>query len=1720
MAQPGNALNFDGGNDVVIVPNNSALEFTTGTIELWLKPDWVSGTAGNNPGFIGLRDGSGTRFSFHIRDDYSALDLYNGTAIGTLNYTFTQGEWYHIALVLKSIGTDVYINGIYQGTMNRSVNQGNTGQNLNIGSSNGTGEFFKGEIDEVRIWSSQRTACEILSYRNTELVGNETGLLAYYNFNQGFGGENNIYETTLPDLTSNQLNGTLNNFTLATATSNWITSGADVTTSNTPVDNIPPVLTVPADVSVDCGIPLDPDNLGGNAIATDICDANPVVTLSDVKNGPVVTRTWKATDASGNETTGDQIITINDNTPPETPVLPTLEGATSVTAVAPTTTDDCAGTVTGTTSDPLEYTVQGIYTITWTFDDGNGNTTTADQKVIVDNGQNMVLEFNTSLSAGTTVTLPLNGTVDATINWGDGNIESTTASANLDHTYTAEGTYTVFISSNLTHFGRSNYPNADKLAKVTNFGYLGITDFSYAFNNAINLTEVPSTLPAGVTNTSRMFAAAENFNQDLNNWDVSNVTDMNGMFARAVAFNGNISNWNVSKVANTASMFNTAQNFNQDISGWVVSNVTNMSFMFMNASLFNQDIGSWDVSNVTNMSIMFQYATTFNGNISTWNTTNVTNMNRMFYGAESFNRDLNSWNVSNVTNMEGIFGEASAFNGNISAWNTAKVTIMASMFYQATSFNQDLSSWDVSNVTNMLNMFQSAASFDQDISNWDVSNVTNMTDMFLNITLSTTNYDAQLNAWSALALQSNVSFHAGNSKYSCLSEAARTKIINDFNWNITDGGKLSDAITINTQPEASTDICESAPETVLTVEASSLFPLSYQWYKDDIIIATEGNNSSYIIPTLLTNSGTYYCIVSNTCGVNQQTNDAVVTINEDVTPPETPTLPTLAGEYSVTVVAPTTTDACAVTITGITSDPTEYTAQGIYTITWTFNDGNGNSTTADQTVVINNGQNMVLEFNTNLSTGTTITLPLDGTVDLTVDWGDGNSESTTNSANLSHTYSGEGTYFVTISGSLTHFGRSSYPNADKLAKVISFGSIGITDLSYAFNYAKNLTEVPSTLPAGVTNTSYMFYHAESLNQDLNNWDVSGVTDMNNMFAQAYAFNGNISGWNVGNVTNMEKVFSYASVFNQDLNNWDVGNVINMKQLFENAEVFNGNISNWDVSKVQNMYCMFCSAYEFNQDIGNWNVSSVTDMSWMFYAALKFNQDLNNWNVSAATNMDGVFEDAAAFNGNISNWDVSNVTSMIEMFYEASKFNGDISGWDVSKVTNMSQMFYYTDSFNQDISKWNVSNVTNMSYMFIGAISFNQNIGSWDVSNVSNMFYMFENAGLSTNNYDALLNAWSTLALKNNVTFHGGTSTYSCLSEAARTKIINDFNWIISDGGSAGDDVGISTQPASSTTVWENTSDIVLSVGASGVVALSYQWYKDAVAISTDGTNDTLIITTDPANSGTYTCVVTSACGASETTTDAIVTINDDVTPPVTPTLTDLTGECSVTVTVPTTTDDAAGTITGTTSDPLEYNAQGTYTISWTFDDGNGNSITVDQNVIVEDVTNPTLSCVDNKTVNADASNNYTVQGTEFDLTTAEDNCGVSSVENDYNNSASLSGAQFPVGTTTVTWTVTDNAGNTSTCSFDIVVNSTTSFETLEQAGIKIFPNPTSDFIKLDAAGKQIQKLVISDLSGKQLIQKASINKNETFDLSGFDKGVYLISIQTDNKVITSKIIKN
>ena len=307
----------------------------------------------------------------------------------------------------------------------------------------------------------------------------------------------------------------------------------------------------------------------------------------------------------------------------------------------------------------------------------------------------------------------------------------------------------------------------------------------------------------------------------------------------------------------------------------------------------------------------------------------------------------------------------------------------------------------------------------------------------------------------------------------------------------------------------------------------------------------------------------------------------------------------------------------------------------------------------------------------------------------------------------------------------------------------------------------------------------------------------------------------------------------------------------------------------------------------------------------------------------------------------------------------------------------------------------------------------------------------------------------------------------------------------------------------------------------------------------------------------------------------------DVTNPVSPTLADVTGECTATAVAPTTTDNCSGTITATTTDALTYSTQGTHTITWNFDDGNGNDIDVTQDVVITDITAPTIVCP-NDTVVCDSIVNYL---TPIGL----DNCtGQSTLLTLGLGSSST----FPVGVTIEEYTVTDIGGNTASCSFTVTVNSlmvdlgadtticagdtatlyagifdtylwstgeTTQTIFVDSAGlgigiheffvtamdtngceaidtvlvtidicsgivsndvenqIKIYPNPSTGMYTISA--DRYYSFVITDIAGKQIYSGKLENKETQIDISDEAQGIYLIKFINEKFSKTIKLMK-
>jgi surface protein len=915
------------------------------------------------------------------------------------------------------------------------------------------------------------------------------------------------------------------------------------------------------------------------------------------------------------------------------------------------------------------------------------------------------------------------------------------------------------------------------------------------------------------------------FNKNIENWDVSNAENMALMFDSATKFNQDISNWNVSKVSNMSGMFQGAISFNQDIGNWDVGEVTMMFAMFNNAHLFNQDIGSWNVGNVVDMQGMFVRVNSFDHDISLWDVSKVANMSEMFFEASAFNQDISNWNVSNVTQMFNMFEGANSFNQNLGNWDVSNVVNMMDMFKSVTltteNYDGILEGW--SSLPSLQNgvLFHGgnseyclgAEARQQiiDTYGWTITDgggdgtppVALCKDIvvqldengIVNITADQVNGGSTANCGDPLLAIDKTDFTVAD-----LGDNSVNLTVTDINGNES---SCTATVTVEEVPtvlsvisftlvDADTDhdlmtITEgisinllSLPTTSLNIRANTTNDVSsvrlelsgaqasartenvapYALFGD-----TAGNYAGRVL-----GSGNYNMAATpysspglgGTMGallnVNFTLSETVLSFENDVTSFEllAQTGPALVDAATHTVnleveygtnlstLAPTILVSDGATVEPGSRTVQDFTSPVVYILTA------ADGSIQEWSVMVTEAPDTTSFITTwktdnpGFSNDNQITIPTHPweTYNYTVDWGDGSFDSSV-TGDITHTYSNSGTYTVAISGNFPRIYFNNYVygpipeqgDENKLLSIDQWGSIEWTSMDGAFAGCANLDLLATDIP-----------------------DLSKTKSMVGMFrfCSSLIANETIGDWDVSSIESLASVFNGASMFNQDIGGWDVSNVTYLNTMFGSASSFNQNINSWDVAQVEHFDDMFSSATSFNQPLDSWDISNAKTMFRMFAHATSFNQYIGDWNMS-------------------------NVFELRNMFDGASAFDQDIGDWNVSNVLDMSGMFAYASTFNQDISSWDTSRVTKMGAMFAYATSFNQDIGNWNIGNVKNMLGMFENAGLSVESYDRLLNGWSTQQLQNGVTFNGGNSQY-CLGAASRLNLIGNFGWTITDAG--------------------------------------------------------------------------------------------------------------------------------------------------------------------------------------------------------------------------------------------------------------------------------------------------------------------------------------------------
>jgi hypothetical protein len=138
------------------------------------------------------------------------------------------------------------------------------------------------------------------------------------------------------------------------------------------------------------------------------------------------------------------------------------------------------------------------------------------------------------------------------------------------------------------------------------------------------------------------------------------------------------------------------------------------------------------------------------------------------------------------------------------------------------------------------------------------------------------------------------------------------------------------------------------------------------------------------------------------------------------------------------------------------------------------------------------------------------------------------------------------------------------------------------------------------------------------------------------------------------------------------------------------------------------------------------------------------------------------------------------------------------------------------------------------------------------------------------------------------------------------------------------------------------------------------------------------------------------------------------------TLPDLIAECEInfgSLSAPTATANDGSTIIGTTDEGVfPVSRQGITTIVWTYRDANGLESTQNQDLVVDDVTPPTIILPAEIIAEANSGQCF-ASSVNLGSPVTTDNCGIGSVINN-------APGNFPVGLTEVLWTVTDVGGNT------------------------------------------------------------------------------------------------
>ncbi|MFZ4455788.1 MAG: LamG-like jellyroll fold domain-containing protein [Bacteroidales bacterium] len=196
-ASNSNSLSFDGTSGYVNCGRNSALRPVLAiTVEAWVNPDvnttWngvvtnLQDNYNNESGYGLFMDNSNNKIAWWVQ---TIGGIPNNMDVPS--YTLPMHTWTHVVGTYDGATLKLYINGSMVSSRPRTgtINWNYQPIAFAIGQYLDDDEhhYFKGKIDDVRVWAYARSAQEIANDMHSELIGNESGLMAYFKLNEGLG---------------------------------------------------------------------------------------------------------------------------------------------------------------------------------------------------------------------------------------------------------------------------------------------------------------------------------------------------------------------------------------------------------------------------------------------------------------------------------------------------------------------------------------------------------------------------------------------------------------------------------------------------------------------------------------------------------------------------------------------------------------------------------------------------------------------------------------------------------------------------------------------------------------------------------------------------------------------------------------------------------------------------------------------------------------------------------------------------------------------------------------------------------------------------------------------------------------------------------------------------------------------------------------------------------------------------------------------------------------------------------------------------------------------------------------------------------------------------------------------------------------------------------------------------------------------------------------------